>query len=269
MTSEAPPRHRARKRFGQHFLHDARIVQRMVTAIAPQPGQRLVEIGPGLGALTGPLLERCHSIDVVELDRDVIPILQERCGSLGELRIHAMDALLFDLHTVTSEPQRVRIVGNLPYNISTPLMFHLLGDIELIDDMHFMVQKEVAERICAAPGSGEYGRLSVMVQYRCTADNLFHVGPGAFSPPPKVDSAVIRLRPLRPTPWPPHDSALLSKIVAGAFAQRRKTLRNSLKSIATADQIRAAGIDPGVRAEELAVAEFVALSSVIASAAET
>jgi len=267
MTSDAPQSHRPRKRFGQHFLHDTRIVQRMITAIAPQAGQQLVEIGPGLGALTVPLLERCHSLDVVELDRDVIPLLQERCRGLGELRVHAMDALQLDLRTLATDRQRLRIVGNLPYNISTPLMFHLLDGIELVEDMHFMVQKEVAERICAAPGGGEYGRLSVMVQYRCATEKLFHVGPGAFSPPPKVDSAVIRLRPLRPAPWPPHDSALLAKIVAAAFSQRRKTLRNSLKNIVTAEHIQAAGIDPGRRAEELSVADFVALSGAMPPAA--
>lgn len=261
MMSVVPQSHRARKRFGQHFLHDGRVVQRMVAAIAPQVGQHLLEIGPGLGALTVPLLERCHSLDVVELDRDVIPLLQEHCRGLGELRVHAMDALKLDLHSLATSHRRLRIVGNLPYNISTPLMFHLLDAIEWVEDMHFMVQKEVAERICAAPGSSDYGRLSVMMQYRCVTEKLFHVGPGAFSPPPRVDSAVIRLRPLRPSPWPSHDAALLSRIVAAAFSQRRKTLRNALKKVLTAEHIQAAGIDPGVRAEELGVADYVALSS--------
>lgn len=261
MTSDGLPRHQARKRFGQHFLHDNRVVQRMIAAIAPHVEQHLVEIGPGLGALTVPLLERCQSLDVVELDRDVIPVLQERCQNIGALRVHAVDALKFHLHAITTSKQRLRIVGNLPYNISTPLLFHLLDEVDVIEDMHFMVQKEVAERICAVPGNGNYGRLSVMMQYRCATEKLFHVGPGAFSPPPKVDSSVIRLRPLRPNPWPDHNTAFLTQIVAAAFSQRRKTLRNALRSVLTIDQMLAAGVDPQSRAEGLSVQDYVRLSS--------
>lgn len=260
MSSTRGQGHQPRKRFGQHFLRDARVVQRMIAAIAPRPGQRLVEIGPGLGALTLPLLERCHSLDVVELDRDVIPLLQEKCAQAGELRVHAMDVLKFDLHTLVTGDTRLRVVGNLPYNISTPLLFHVLEAIDAVEDMHFMVQKEVADRICATPGGGDYGRLSIMVQYKCATENLFHVGPGAFSPPPKVDSAVIRLWPLRPSPWPDHDHELFPKIVAAAFSQRRKTLRNALKNVLSVEKMEAAGIDPSARAETLAVADYVALS---------
>jgi 16S rRNA (adenine1518-N6/adenine1519-N6)-dimethyltransferase len=260
MQSATGSPHRPRKRFGQHFLRDPRVIERIVVVIRPEPGQRLVEIGPGLGAITAPLLERAGALDVIELDRDVIPLLEQRCKDLGALKVHALDVLRFNFHDLAAPPAKLRVVGNLPYNISTPLLFHLLDYLDVIADMHFMVQKEVAERICAKPGDDDYSRLSVMVQYRCTAERLFNVGPSAFSPPPKVESAVIRLTPLTPVPWEPHDNDLFKRTVAASFSHRRKMLRSALKGIFSADQIAAAGIDPEERAENLSVRDFVALA---------
>ncbi|HDP89922.1 MAG TPA: 16S rRNA (adenine(1518)-N(6)/adenine(1519)-N(6))-dimethyltransferase RsmA [Thioalkalivibrio sp.] len=252
--------HRARKRFGQHFLHDRGVIERIIAAIGPRPGERIVEIGPGLGALTAPLLERHGELDVVELDRDVIPHLEAACAGKGELRVHNVDALKFDFASLAGVGQPLRVVGNLPYNISTPLIFHLLEDAADIVDMHFLLQKEVVDRLTAAPGGGDYGRLSVMVQYRCRAESLFRVGPGAFSPPPKVDSAVVRLIPYAQLPWPARDERRLAELVNQAFSQRRKTLRNSLKKLLDAETIAAAGVDPGERPEQVTVADFVRLA---------
>jgi 16S rRNA (adenine1518-N6/adenine1519-N6)-dimethyltransferase len=252
--------HRARKRFGQHFLHDRGVIERIIAAIGPQPGDHLVEIGPGLGALTAPLLARHGALDVVELDRDVIPHLEQACAGKGELRVHNVDALKFDFSALAAPGECLRVVGNLPYNISTPLIFHLLDDAAVIADMHFLLQKEVVDRLTAAPGGGDYGRLSVMVQYRCRAEGLFRVGPGAFSPPPKVDSAVVRLTPYAELPFPARDEQRLAELVNRAFSQRRKTLRNSLKQLLDADAIAAAGIDPGERPEQVPVEGFVRLA---------
>lgn len=252
--------HRARKRFGQHFLHDRGVIERIIAAIGPQPGDHLVEIGPGLGALTAPLLARHGALDVVELDRDVIPHLEQACAGKGELRVHNVDALKFDFSALAAPGECLRVVGNLPYNISTPLIFHLLDDAAVIADMHFLLQKEVVGRLTAAPGGGDYGRLSVMVQYRCRAEGLFRVGPGAFSPPPKVDSAVVRLTPYAELPFPARDEQRLAELVNRAFSQRRKTLRNSLKQLLDAEAIAAAGIDPGERPEQVPVEGFVRLA---------
>ena len=252
--------HRPRKRFGQNFLHDPNVVAKIANAIAPAADDHLVEIGPGLGALTEVLLPRVKSMDAVELDRDLIPRLAERVGSLGELRIHSADALKFDFASLAADGRPLRIVGNLPYNISTPLMFHLLKNRDVIRDMHFMLQKEVVDRLAAAPGGKDYGRLSVMMQYHCAVDALFDVPPGAFDPPPKVMSAVVRLRPWETPPVEVPDAARLEKLVMQAFSQRRKTLRNTLKGLLTAAQIEAAGIDPSRRAETLSLDEFAALA---------
>lgn len=263
-----PPAHQPRKRFGQHFLHDASVIQRVLDAIDPRPGQRVVEIGPGPGALTVPLLRSLGDLDVVELDRDLVAALADRCRGLGELRIHAADALRFDFRSLAGRGEHLRLVGNLPYNISTPLVFHVLEQSDCIQDMVFMLQKEVVERMAAAPGGKTYGRLSVMVQYRCSVRRLFTVRPGAFTPPPKVDSAVVHLQP-RPAAVAAADEGLLSQVVAQAFSQRRKTLRNALSALADADILRTAGINPGSRAETLSVDDFVRLANRITAAGQT
>jgi len=257
-------KHVPRKRFGQHFLHDQSVIERIAATVAPQPGDTLVEIGPGEGALTGALLARIPHMLAVELDRDLVPRLQARFGDA--LEVHQADALRFDFAAL-APPEGLRVTGNLPYNISTPLIFHLLDSAAQIRDMTFLLQLEVVERLAAKPGSKQYGRLSVMVQYRCRVDALFRVGPGAFTPPPKVDSAVVRLQPY---PAPPHaaqDETLFAKVVAQAFAQRRKTLGRALRDMIDAPLIAAAGIDPVRRAETLSVAEFVALADAAAGAA--
>lgn len=253
--------YQARKRFGQNFLHDAHIIDRIVRAIAPKPQQTLVEIGPGLGAITEPLLEAAHTLHVIELDRDVIPHLQTQCMGKGELHIHAMDALKFDFSSLAHGERNLRVVGNLPYNISTPLMFHLMEHASLIVDMHFMVQKEVALRMAASAGSDDYGRLSVMLQWRCAVDLLFSVGPGAFRPAPKVDSAFVRLRPHTTPVVEVKNPKLFADMVARAFNQRRKTLRNTLKDYLSEEEIRAIGIDAGLRPEVLNLEQFAALAN--------
>lgn len=256
-------KHRPRKRFGQNFLHDQHIIRGIVAAIHPRPGESLIEIGPGLGALTAPLLEATGRLEVVELDRDLIPHLEEQFADAGELRIHNTDALKFDFCSLAPKGEKLRIAGNLPYNISTPLIFHLIEQAHCIRDMHFMLQKEVVERLAAAPGGGDYGRLSVMVQYHCRVEKLFNVPPGAFNPPPKVDSAIVRLTPYTEKPVTVKDEACLSRLVARAFAQRRKTLRNNLKSLLDAATIESLGIDPGRRPETLSLQEFALLADAL------
>jgi 16S rRNA (adenine1518-N6/adenine1519-N6)-dimethyltransferase len=251
--------HRPRKRFGQHFLTDRSAVDRLVAVIAPAPGDRLVEIGPGQGALTAPLLERVDRMDVVEIDRDLAAALAERFPS-ERLRVHVTDALAFDFCTLGTG---LRVVGNLPYNISSPLLFHLAQQSGCLRDCHFMLQLEVVERMAAQPGGRIYGRLSVMVQYRFAVEKLFRVPAGAFRPAPKVESAVVRLTP-QPAGAPrARDEQAFAALVAGAFSQRRKTLRNALRSWLTDAQIGAAGVDPGARAETLAVADFVRLADLV------
>jgi 16S rRNA (adenine1518-N6/adenine1519-N6)-dimethyltransferase len=252
--------HRPRKRFGQNFLHDPGIIGRIIAAINPQPGERLVEIGPGRGAITLPLLKAAGSLTVIELDRDLIGSLQELCRDAGELTLHNADALRFDFCSLAGAGS-LRVVGNLPYNISTPLLFHLLDQHRCIKDMHFMLQKEVVDRMAAQPGSGQYGRLSVMLQYRCQVTPLFVIGPGAFTPPPKVDSAFVRLEPYLQPPVTIDDEAVFAALVRQAFGQRRKTLRNTLRELLDADEIKAAGIDPGARAETLSLNAFAALAN--------
>ncbi|MGV6857840.1 MAG: 16S rRNA (adenine(1518)-N(6)/adenine(1519)-N(6))-dimethyltransferase RsmA [bacterium] len=265
--------HAPRKRFGQNFLHDQNILEKMVAAIGPKPKDRIVEIGPGQGALTFPLLAKLEKLTAIELDRDLITPLQHRAREHGEpghsglghgeLEIHNSDALRFDFATLATPEQPIRVVGNLPYNISTPLIFHLLDNAPLIRDMHFLLQKEVVDRITAAPGGKDYGRLSVMVQYRCEAIKLFHVGPGAFHPPPKVDSAFIRIVPLSSPSPVAHDLQAFAALVKLCFTQRRKTLRRILKQQANEEHFTQAGIDPGLRPERLSVADFVNLSNAI------
>jgi 16S rRNA (adenine1518-N6/adenine1519-N6)-dimethyltransferase len=265
MSRASAPGIRPRKRFGQHFLHDPGVIARIVRAIDPQPQDRLVEIGPGLGAITLPLLERAGRIDVVEIDRDVIPVLQARAHGHGELVVHAVDALEFDFASL-ADGRRLRVVGNLPYNISTPLLFHLLESANAIADMHFMLQKEVVDRMAAKPGTAAYGRLTVMLAAHCRVAKLFDVGPGAFRPPPRVDSAVVRLVPHATAPFEVTDAARFARVVAAAFGQRRKTLRNALRGVVEEAGFAAAGVDPGRRAESLAAAEFARLAATPAPA---
>ena len=249
-----------RKRFGQHFLHDGHVIEQLIQAIRPTPEQTIVEIGPGLGALTQPLLAACKQLTVIELDRDVIPVLQRNCSHLGELTVHQADVLNVALATLPLQ-KPLRLVGNLPYNISTPLLFHLLKQKQQIIDMHFMLQKEVAQRLAASAGTSAYGRLSVMVQYHCEVTTLFDIGPGAFQPPPKIDSSFVRLLPHRQAPVQIDDEADFAQLVSQAFGQRRKTLRNSLKKLVPATIISAADVDPGLRPEQLVLADFAKLSN--------
>ena len=252
--------HRTRKRFGQHFLHDRNLVDRMVRTLDLKQDDTVVEIGPGRGALTYPLLEDLPHLHVVELDRDLITLLRQE-NTPDRLSIHESDALKFDFRTLKPADKPLRVVGNLPYNISTPLIFHLLSQSAAISDMTFMLQKEVVDRLTASPGTRDWGRLSIMVQYYCQADYLFFVPPGAFSPPPKVDSAVVRLLPYPTLPHPADDEDHLRRLVAQAFTQRRKAIRNSLKSLVSLEQFEAVGIDAGLRPDQLSVADYVALAN--------
>lgn len=251
--------HRPRKRFGQHFLRDARVIERIVAALAPKAQHHVVEIGPGEGALTRELIGKVAHLDVVELDRDLVAQLRE---SLPEtVTIHSADALKFDFCTLAASANKLHVIGNLPYNISTPLLFHLLDQAQCVGDMLFMLQKEVVDRLAAAPGGKDYGRLSVMVQYRCRVEKLFTVPPGAFQPPPKVDSAVVRLTPHTAPSVDVRDPEVFARVVQAAFSQRRKTLRNSLKGQVSAEAMTALGIDPVRRAETLSLQEFAALAN--------
>jgi len=253
------PLHKARKRFGQHFLHDRNIITKLINAISPKKDDFLLEIGPGQGALTFPLLQACQYLTAIELDRDLIPILQQKSSEFGELELINQDILKFELETLKLHAP-IRLVGNLPYNISTPLMFHLLKSVELIQDMHFMVQKEVAQRIVANAGEPHYSRLSVMMQYFCQCQFLFGVAPGCFSPPPKVDSSIIRLVPHIQKDTEVNDFDLFSLIVKSAFNQRRKTIINSLKKVVDPSIISELGINPKSRAENLFLQDYAAIS---------
>ena len=250
----------ARKRFGQHFLHDRSVLDRIVEALAPQPEQAVIEIGPGRGALTERLVSRSRTLDAVEIDRDLAALLRERFGSATGFELHECDALEFDLAALAQRRgQRLRVIGNLPYNISTPLLFHIAAAHEHVDDLHVMLQKEVIDRIAAEPGSSEYGRLTVMLAPWFEARHLFDVGPGAFTPAPRVWSAVARLTVRRePAFAVPRAYA---RTVSAAFSQRRKTLRNALRSLLDIEGIKAAGVDPGVRPETLSPAQFAALAA--------
>ncbi len=257
-----PQSHKARKRFGQNFLHDHGVIRRIVACIGPKKGQRIVEIGPGKGALTEGIISTTERMDVVELDRDLIPILKVNLFRFPELTVHEADAMKFDFSSLATE-QKIRVVGNLPYNISTPLIFHLLSQANVIEDMHFMLQKEVVDRLAARPGDNLYGRLSVMAQYYCSVESLFIVGPESFDPAPKVDSAIVRMTPHKTLPFPVEDIKGLEDTVRIGFHQRRKTLRNNYKGVLDNDDFEALQIDPSLRPERLDVEEFVRIANFI------
>lgn len=255
--------HTARKRFGQNFLHDQFVIEQIVSAIHPEKGQNLVEIGPGLGALTEPVAELIDKLNVVELDRDLAKRLRHHPFLNNKLNVLEYDALKFDFSELSGSKRDLRVFGNLPYNISTPLMFHLFSFSEHIKDMHFMLQNEVVKRLCAVSGDKLYGRLSVMAQYYCKATPVVFVPPTAFNPPPKVDSAVVRLIPHENAPVELKSIDALQKIVTTAFNQRRKTIRNSLSSLLSEAQIADIGIDPKLRAEALSLQDFANLANAI------
>jgi 16S rRNA (adenine1518-N6/adenine1519-N6)-dimethyltransferase len=258
----SPPR--PRKRFGQHFLHDPGVIRRLVETIHPLPDQHLVEIGPGRGALTLPLLHAAGRLDVIEIDRDLIPLLQTYARDATGLRIYQADALDFDFRSLAAGATKLRVVGNLPYNISTPLLFHLFAQLDAIQDLTLMLQREVAERLSAAPGGKTYGRLSVMAQYHARMEKLFEVGPGAFSPPPKVHSSVVRLVPLPPNERPiVHDWPRFEHMVAAAFSARRKTLRNALRTYLQPADFTRMDIDPRLRPECLTTWDYAKLANFI------
>ncbi len=252
--------HQARKRFGQNFLHDHSVIYNILAHARPLPGQHWVEIGPGLGALTKPLLQAQVNLDVVELDRDLVSHLQKQFAKHGNLTVHSADALNFDFSALAQADEKLRVIGNLPYNISTPLMFHLLENCNCIQDMLFMLQKEVVERICAHSGSRKYGRLSVMMQYFCETEWLFDVLPESFDPVPQVTSAIVKLTPHAQPPVAIQDLPSFQKLVAQAFSQRRKTIRNSLKNLIDEKQMQALAIDPNLRAEALTLEQFALLN---------
>lgn len=268
--------HHAKKRFGQNFLVDTSIINHIVDSIQPQAEDLMIEIGPGLGAMTKPLLSRLNHLNVIELDRDIIPKLIKNCQfanaeNKNKLIVNETDVLKFDFSAfqlqhseqLGSDDKKLRIVGNLPYNISTPVLFHLLNYRHLIQDMHFMLQKEVVDRIVATPGVKNYGRLSVMLQTFCDTQSLFEVPPYAFQPAPKVDSAILRLLPKSQFEDRISSFSLYEKLVRQAFSQRRKTLRNTLKGLCSSEQIEQAGLKPGQRAEELSISDFVSLYQAI------
>ena len=274
-----PTKHQAKKRFGQNFLHDGNIIDRIVSSIRATDKDNIIEIGPGLGAITRQLLPITKKMNVIELDRDIIPKLKFNCDGLGELIVHETDALKFDYDQFYCEPEqpevegsestkvennKMRVVGNLPYNISTPILFHLFKYADKIKDMHFMLQKEVVERMAAKPGSKTYGRLSVMTQSVCDTRMLFIVPPTAFTPAPKVESAIVWLAP-RKDALDIHDRALFAKIVAEAFNQRRKTLRNAWRKRIEVEDLESLDVNPTLRPENISLEEFVKVSNFLSS----
>ncbi len=265
-ASGRPSTHKHKKQFGQNFLNNGRIIDQIVAAIRPQENDHMVEIGPGEAALTRPLIERVKKLDIIEIDNDLIAPLKIQFATKPAFNLHHTDALKFNYATLLSEDERskqqqLRIVGNLPYNISSPLMFHLLRYADNIQDMHFMLQKEVVDRITAQPGIKAYGRLSVMLQYACQTEALFNVGPENFTPPPKVESAIVRLIPYKTKPFSAQDDTAFRDIVRQSFSQKRKTLRNNLKGWLSAQHIEQCQIDPSARAETLSVEAFVKLAN--------
>lgn len=260
----APHRqHNPRKRFGQNFLRDEGIVARIAEAVHAQPGEHLVEIGPGQGALTQALIVPGLRLDVVELDRDLVTVLLAAFSIHPGFKLHSADALNFDFAGLARDGVPLRIVGNLPYNISTPLIFRLLEFAPLIQDMHFMLQLEVVNRLAASPGNKHWGRLGIMTQYHCEVEPLFEVPPEAFFPAPKVRSAIVRLVPRPQGYWPSCDETALRQVVQAAFSQRRKTLRNNLKGILDDAALEILGLDPGARAETLLLEDFIALANCV------
>lgn len=255
-------RHSPRKRFGQNFLHHTHVIQDILQAINPQAHDNLLEIGPGLGALTLPLLSQVSALTAIEIDRDLQRYLLEHPDTQGKLKLVAADALTVSYDQFGTN---LRIIGNLPYNISTPLLIHLLSFCGFIEDMHFMLQKEVVERMAAAPGTKDYGRLSIMLQYHCAVEHLFNVPPEAFQPQPKVESAIVRLRPYALPPYESVDRLVLERLVAAAFAMRRKTLANNLKGIISATQLEELGIDSRKRPEQISISEYVQLAKFVSN----
>jgi 16S rRNA (adenine1518-N6/adenine1519-N6)-dimethyltransferase len=255
--------HQPRKRFGQNFLQNEAIIEQIIGFIQLEPAQHWIEIGPGLGALTEPLLKTGVTLEIVELDRDLVRQLTTQLSHYPQLTIHSGDALRFDFKALKQINRKLRIIGNLPYNITTPLLFHLFTQANVIEDMHFMLQKEVVDRICAHPGNKQYGRLSVMLQYYCTPEYLFEVPPESFKPIPKVMSAMVRLIPHLSPPVNVANLSLFNKVVTQAFSQRRKTLRNSLKKLLNESQIIQLGINPQARAETITLTEFAKLTHCI------
>ena len=256
-------KHNPKKRFGQNFLSDPGIIRRISRAIHPQPDQHLVEIGPGQGALTTYVIDSGCRLDAIELDKDLVPILLAQFVEKPGFKLHQGDALAFDFSSLQDDDKPLRVIGNLPYNISTPLLFHLLSHQQLISDMHFMLQLEVVLRLAAGPGHKNYGRLSVMTQYYCQVEHLFDVPPEAFNPPPKVQSAIVRLIPHKQLPHPAKNIKTLEMVLRETFNMRRKTLRNSLKKHLSSEQLEAIDINPAARPETLTLAEFVAISDSI------
>ncbi len=253
--------HHARKRFGQNFLHDQYTIDSIVSAIAPRQNDVMVEIGPGLGALTEPVCDQIDKLHVVELDRDLAARLREHPRLKDKLIVHEADAMKFNFDELAQPGRPLRVFGNLPYNISTPLIFHLLEKSPHITDMYFMLQKEVVERLAAGPNSKDYGRLTVMTQYYCQVVPVLEVGPHAFKPAPKVDSAVVRLVPYQQRPYEALNVNDLHRVCQEGFGQRRKTIRNSFRNFITAEQLEEIGIDPNLRPENLTLAQFVSIAN--------
>lgn len=253
--------HQAKKRFGQNFLHDDGVISKIVDAINPEPGENLIEIGPGLGALTEPVIDRAGAISVVELDRDLAHRLRHHPFLASKVTIYEEDALKFNFGEIASKDQPLRIFGNLPYNISTPLIFHLLTFKDSVQDMHFMLQKEVVQRMAAGENTKAYGRLSIMTQYQCQVIPVMQIGPEAFKPAPKVDSAIVRLIPHREIKNPVKDINALNQVCLAAFNQRRKTIRNSFKKLFTVEQLASLGIDASLRAENLPISDYIKLAN--------
>ena len=255
--------HQAKKRFGQNFLHNDAIISRIVDAINPESGENLIEIGPGLGALTEPVVDRAGDISVVELDRDLAERLRHHPFLAKHLTIHEIDALKFNFSALATADKPLRVFGNLPYNISTPLIFHLLSFKADIQDMHFMLQKEVVDRMAASPDSKAYGRLSIMTQYQCQVESVMEIGPEAFQPPPKVDSAIVRLIPHQEIKHQAKCLTTLNSVCVTAFNQRRKTIRNSFKKMVSADVLESLGLNPTLRPENLTIDNYISLANYI------
>lgn len=255
--------HKARKRFGQNFLIDHGIIRDIVRSVHPQKEDLIVEIGPGKGAITQLLADSCDNLSVIELDRDLVPWLKVKFEKHPNFQLFQADALQFDFAQLIKNNRPLRIVGNLPYNISTPLIFHLLSYSNKVQDMHFMLQKEVVKRMAAQPGESAYGRLGIMVQYYCAVEDLFDVPPSSFDPAPKVDSAIVRLTPYANLPYVANNIKTLETLVNVAFQQRRKTLRNSLKQLLSAEQMESLPVNLQLRPEEISLPEYVAMSNLL------
>lgn len=259
MTQFAAPR----KSLGQNFLQDQNLIRKIVAALAIGDNDRIIEIGPGRGALTDLLIAQSKDLHLIEFDRDLSRHWQQKAKDIAHLNVHESDVLKFDFDTILDRAIKAKVIGNLPYNISSPVLFHLMAFAEMIDSQVLMLQKEVVQRMCATPGGKQFGRLSVMMQYRYRVEHLFNVPPGAFFPPPKVDSAIVKLTPRIPSDLNAKDLVDLERVVKQAFSQRRKTLRNTLKPLLTTQQIESLGIEPSLRAESLTVAQFVDLSNLV------